>query len=317
MIVSLFIFNFNVLKFILKLTIFIFPLFVLLFVIEYRARSVPNNFAVKRAVLEQNINRAQVIITGASHAYYGIKPGLLGVPAVSIAYTSQDIYYDTRILLKYLPEAANARLVIINLNYASFEGTMGDAYWRDQRDFYYRFWKIPREEPTFRLADYSFIILFGAQRTRDFLLTGKVVEKDEVDENGGTSTLRETNPDVVKDGETPLKRHSSAMHTKNIVRNVGYLDELLGALEAKGIRAVFVTTPCFNTYYSGFDAGRYERMQTEIKKLGQRHKVEYINYLKDSRFELNDFQDSDHLNSSGAEKFSLILKDEVVKKYLD
>ena len=39
-------------------------------------------------------------------------------------------------------------------------------------------------------------------------------------------------------------------------------------------------------------------------------------YSADPRFGLEDFTDSDHLAVRGAEKFSLILKDEIVSRYV-
>src|SRR5438445_8545181 len=101
----------NMLRFISKLIIFLSPILLVLGLVERRLTLVPSGYMIKRMYLERNIYRAQVIITGSSHSYYGIKPQMLGVPAFSIAYVSQDIYYDTKILLKYLPQARSAKLV--------------------------------------------------------------------------------------------------------------------------------------------------------------------------------------------------------------
>ena len=303
------------LKFAIKVTIFILPLAVLLGITEYRARLIPSNFAVKHARLEQNIDATKIIILGASHAYYGINPNSLGVPAVSIAYPGQDIYYDTRILLKYLPQAVNTKLVIINISYPSFESTMGDSPWKAQTGFYHKFWGIPPESREFRLADYSAVMLFGMERSRDFLLTGRVAETDIINENGGNANLRETSNFDVINGQTAVKRHEYSMRVEHIAQNKRYLDELLSALKEKNIEAVIVTTPCFHSYYDNINTEKYVRMQNEVHGLSQKYGLVYRNYLKDSRFTLEDFQDGDHLNTSGMEKFSRILKDEVITKY--
>lgn len=303
-------------KFVVKLSILILSLLPLFGVIEYKARSIPSNFAVKRERLEQNIDKAQVIIAGASHAYYGIYPKLLGASSVSIAYPGQDVYYDTRILLKYLPQAARARLVVITLSYPTLESTVGDSDWSAQSNFYYKFWRIPREYTAFRLADYSAVLLFGGQRSRDFFLNGKVQEFDNVDEFGGNADVREANPAAAANSQPVLKRHNAVMRAAHIAQNVKYLDELFDALEVRGIRAIIVTPPCFESYYKNLDRERYERMQNEIEAICQRHRLEYRNYLKDERFDVEDFSDCDHLDNKGAEKFSLILKGEVIEKYV-
>ena len=57
-------------------------------------------------------------------------------------------------------------------------------------------------------------------------------------------------------------------------------------------------------------------MQKEIQTLQQKYGLEYYNYMTDERFVAEDFGDSDHLNTQGAKKFSRILKDEVIEKYI-
>ena len=303
-------------RFIFKALIFFFPLFVLLAVTEYKARQLPSDFAVKRKKLERNLDRAEIIVAGSSHAYYAVKPALLGVPAVTIAYPGQDLYYDSRILLKYLPQANRAKLVIVTVSYLSLEYMMEDSEGKSQTNFYYKYWGIPHQNSTFNIADYSKLFLFGLQRTRDFLITGEPPRPENIDEFGGNADLRNTNDFDVMNGRIAVKRHESGMKSKYVAQNIEYLDQLLDALEKRNISAVIVTTPCFHTYYDIINPEKYLLMQNEIQTLSQKYNLKYYNYLKDRRFTADDFADSDHLNTQGAEKFSNILKDEVVKKYI-
>lgn len=304
------------LRFVFKTLLFLSPLLLLMAAAEYKARSLTSNFAVKRAKLEQNLDRAQVFVAGSSHAYYGIKPLLLGAPAVSIAYPGQDFYYDTRILLKYLPQIPRARLVIVSVSYFSFEYMMEDSEGSAQTNFYYKFWEIPRQTSVPKIADYSAIGLFGIQRSRDFLLTGKVSGNDEIDEAGGNANLRGVNHFAVVNGQIAVKRHDAGTKAQYIAQNSKYLDELFSALKERNIQAVFITLPSLNSYYNNLNAERYARMQNEIQALSRKYGLEYGNYLKDERFTADDFTDSDHLNTRGAEKFSRILKNEIVEKYV-
>ena len=303
-------------KFILKTLLFIFPLLILLAVTEYKARSLTSDFAVKRENLEQNIDRAEVIVAGSSHAYEGIKPKMLGVPAVSIAFPGQDFYYDSQILLEYLPKAFRAKLVIVTVSYFSFEYMMEGSEGKGQTNFYDKYWKIPRQNSVPHLADYSALFLFGLQRSRDFLLFGKTNSTEVIDESGGNGTQRGSDLYKVTHGEIAIKRHESGMQEKYIARNYQYLDGLFSVLKERNIQAVIITTPCYHTYYDNLKPELYQRMQSEIEALRQKYGLEYDNYLKDERFTAEDFADSDHLNTQGAEKFSTILKNEVVKKYI-
>ncbi len=131
------------LKFAIKTLSFIFPLIILFAVIEYNARSLTSNFSTRREKLEQNLDQAQIIITGNSHAFYGIKPELLGRPSFNVSYAGQDLYYDTRILLKYLPQATQVKLVIITITYNSFEYSLQDSEGSFQTNFYMNSWEFP------------------------------------------------------------------------------------------------------------------------------------------------------------------------------
>ena len=307
----------NMLRFASKLLIFLSPLVLLLGLVEHRLTQIPTGYKTKRMYLERSIDKAQVIITGSSHSYYGIKPQLLGAPAFSVAYVSQDIYYDTRILLKYLPQAKSARLVIVPISYSTLENMLEDSPEAWRTSYYYRFWEIPHASTRFRIADHSFIALYGPQQTRNFLWNGvPLVSPEAMDESGGTAGLGDTKVASVMDASATIKRHNSGMKLTYASQNRKYLEELFDALKARGIHIVIITTPTFHSYYDNLSPNAFALMQKEIEGLRLKYGLEYRNYLTDSRFTVDDFSDSDHLSTVGAEKFSRILRDEVVRQYL-
>jgi hypothetical protein len=312
---SLFIFNSKMFKFTLKILLFISPLLFFLAVIEYKARSMPNDFDSRKKGIERNISRAEIIVAGPSHAYYGIKPALLEKPAISVAYPAQDLYYDTRILLKYLPQASNVKLVIITVSYISFEYLMEDSVFNSRANFYYKTWGIPRQNRLPKLADYSAGLLFGFQQSRDFLVTGSIPNAIKTDEVGGDSELQISNESNVKNSQVTINLHNSTMQAKYFDQNIKYLDELLNSLKGKNIQAVIITLPCYSTYYNNVNTDKYLRMQNEIKILSSRYDLKYHNYFKDDRFDTEDFFDSDHLSTKGGEKFTGIINNEVLPKY--
>jgi len=304
------------LRFASKLIIFFLPILLVLALVEHRLTRIPTGYETKRIYLEQNIDKAQVIITGSSHAYYGIKPQMLGAPAVSMAYISQDIYYDTRLLLKYLPRARSAKVVIVSISYFSLANTLEDSPEAWRTSYYYRFWGIPHAARGFRMADHSLIALYGVQQTRSFLWSGiPTTAQETIDDSGGTAGLSRKNVESVMDARATITRHNSGMKPQYVTQNKQYLEELFYALKARDIPIVIITTPCFHSYYENLNPEAYGLMQTEIQAFRQRFGVKYYNYLTDPRFTIDDFADSDHLSVRGAEKFSQILGAEVVKGY--
>ena len=304
-------------RFITKLAVFLAPILIMVVVVEYRLRSVPNDYMTKRAYLERSIDRIQILVVGSSHAERGVLPQRLGAPAFSIAYGSQDVYYDNKILSAYLPRAKNLKLVLVPMSLFSFWGKLDESVEAWRTSYYYHFWGIPPASRRLSLADYSLIALYGIPETRRLLWNGfRPTHPIEIDEAGGDTRLRVTNLKTVMDASVPLERHS-AMKPENIAENRRYFEEMLDALKARGIRAVLFTTPCFRTYYEKMSPEVYRLMQDEVQRLRQKYGLDYYNYLTDPRFGVEDFSDSDHLSTKGAEKFTEILRDEVVKKYIE
>jgi hypothetical protein len=300
------------LRFVLKLTIFLSPILLMLGVIEHKLAGIRTGYEVKRAYLERGIADARVIVTGSSHTYVGVKPDLLGVPTFNMAFPSQDIYYDTKIMLKYLPQAKNAELVVVAVSYFSFEYRMENSIEPWRTSFYYRFWGIPTSSGKHKIGDFSSIALYGIKPTRDLVWSGfPDASEYQMDESGGNTRLMKPDLSAVMDTRVTLP-----VNINNIPINTRYLEELLDALKARGIQAVFITTPCFRSYYDNMNREVYGRMQDQVGVLSQKYSLKYYNYLKDLRFTVEDFYDNQHLSIRGAEKFSQILRDEVVRKYI-
>jgi DltD protein len=305
------------LRFISKLAVFLSPLALLLCVTENRLASVNSGYRTKREYLERSIERTQVLVLGSSHAYYGVKARMLGAPAFNAAYVAQDVYYDSRIVLKYLPRARNLRLVIVTVSYFTFETRLEDYSEGWRASYYYRYWGIPRADGGFKIEDYSLVALYGIPQTRAFWLNGFAAEsRDQMDEDGSKADFLGPDPAVEAGGRISAKLQDDISNPKYVADNVRYLEEMLDALKAKGVDVVFVTTPGVRSYYEALRPDLYGVMQEKVQYLCQKYGLSYYNYLKDPRFTDDDFTDSNHLNTQGAEKLSRILRDEVVSTRL-
>ena len=304
-------------RFFLKLFLFLAPILLALGLVEYGLSRLTTGYETKRRLLERHVGDARVLVTGSSHAYYAVQPRLFGVPAYNTAYVSQDIYYDTRIVLRHLPRARNLRLVIVSVSYFSFEAVTEDSIEARRVPFYKRFWGIPPATPGRWAADYSFIALHGAERTRRHLWDGfRNSDAEEIDPAGGNAVLPRSNPNAVRNGAVTVARHHDSMKVGNLGKTVRWMEEMLDASRARGVPVVLVSTPVAPSYRERLDPAAYQRMQDAVGGLCRKYGLEYRNYMADSRFALEDFADSDHLAARGAEKFSLILRDEVVSRYV-
>lgn len=77
---------------------------------------------------------------------------------------------------------------------------------------------------------------------------------------------------------------------------------------------MLVTTPTYKTYFEKINKKRWGDTLEKLGYFQTKYDIQYFNYLTDQRFSIKDFQDNDHLNSRGAEKFSTIINNEILKR---
>jgi hypothetical protein len=100
------------------------------------------------------------------------------------------------------------------------------------------------------------------------------------------------------------------MRPRNLTVNVARLQSLIEELHQQGVEILLVTIPTTRFYRDQIEPQAYQRMQQTLQQLTQNYPVTYRNYMFDARFTDTDFQDGDHLNCRGAQKFSELLKEE-------
>ena len=140
----------------------------------------------------------------------------------------------------------------------------------------------------------------------DFL-AGGAVSAAEVNTRGEVSEVY---------GKQRVQLHEAQMRQADLQINLAALERACFLLKKKNVAVVFITTPVHRTYFSNINQEAYQRMQLTIKQFSEKYQIQYFNYLDDKRFGDPDFIDSDHLNKKGAEKFTYILNDDVVKRYI-
>jgi hypothetical protein len=302
-------------RFIVKAILFLLPLIAIIGWVDRRCESIPNTYARKRAILERNIDTVQIIVTGSSHAYYGIDTKNFEVPTVNVSFVSQGIYYDTQILRKYMSVARSLKIVVIPISYFSFEAGFKDDDQLARVGFYTKIWDIPPPTSGFKLHEYGSIALFGLQPCREFAFRDRVISNkaiSAIDEWGNSLDVLPIDPERAT-SKVSVKRHTKSEDERTFSASVAILDTFLAELEERNIKAVFVTTPVLPIYHQNMDEAQYQRMLNTVQTLSGKYGVKYANYLKDERFTLDDFYDSDHLRISGAEKFSGLLWEEVLR----
>jgi hypothetical protein len=286
-----------------------------------------NLFLIKRRLLEAAAPRAEVLFLGSSHVHEGIVPGLVHSNAFNLSAVSQSLYYDAALTRKYLPILPKLKLVVMAVSYHSMEYEV-DRSAEDWRTFYYRHYHgIPHRDWRMetKLRNWSSWFLFGADQGLDAIRgTKPEIIRNNYDALGavvdtrpeGDRTLHLAPDAVVTSAPVSFDRHKSLMHPEEIEFHRQDLRRLLPQLRDRGIRVALIRLPVSAGYKERELASDWARSKAVIEELHRDFGVTWNDYSADARFTEADFWNADHLNFPGAEKFSRILGEEVVRPML-
>ena len=137
-------------RFIVKTLLFLLPLFILLILVEFGIRSIPNDYSYKNNWLEEHANEVKVLTFGSSHGYYGINPHAFSELTFNAAHVSQNLNYDKFIFSKFIDKADSLRCVVLPVSYFSLNGKVligGTEAWRNKK--YMLYYECPYRRHSF------------------------------------------------------------------------------------------------------------------------------------------------------------------------
>ena len=135
-------------KFILKTIFFLLPILVLAVIMEVALRAIPNDYKQKRSYMDSHLDEIEVLVLGSSHSLYGINPKYFSQKTYNMAYVSQSLDLDYKILEKYGNEFKNLNVIIVDISYFSLYSTLetGPEPWRAKN--YNIYYDIPTSKAT-------------------------------------------------------------------------------------------------------------------------------------------------------------------------
>ena len=297
-------------KFLIYGALFVLPLIVALVSLECLLRQVPNPYKYKYEWMQKNTEDVEVLVLGSSHTFYGIRPEFLDGKAFNLANGSQGMKEDLFLLKYWADRYKKLKTVIYPISFSTwFVGRELEDDIESYRCRYYTIYMDCNLYPNlpyynFELADY--------RTAKD--KTTKIFSPEEdpgYDEYGWGTTykLSKKKTDKWNDGteaEAAVHRHT-AKSWDHIDLHYAQMKELAGFCKSRNIQLILVTTPCWHSYYDHLDQKQLAKMYELTDQFRKEFGVIYLNYLKDPRFEADDFFDSNHLSDIGASKFTKIL----------
>jgi len=291
-------------NFLYRIFLFFIPVIVFFIGCEIFVRNMPSEYRQKRDQLVANADSIEVLVLGASHAMDGVDPRQIALYTHNLAFGSQSIHYDRKLVEKYLPNLIKLKYVLISLEHNSL-------YYDHEvdRDFFYKYYYgIPYKNRKFYKESFlQSYFVYTPQLTLSMI--GKSLNnKKKVESIKGWKNDSGRNDEVVSSVERNKIRANGFNKTAKTWKGgdsvLNDLNELINFLLSKEITPILITYPTYSLFNSFIDTSIVERTRSVGNELSQRYKIPYMDFNDDDSFTIEYFFNCDHLNEQGAAKLS-------------
>lgn len=293
--------------FIKSIILFLIPIVVLAIILEITIRHIPNSYELKSEYLENNAERIETIILGSSHSFYGINPKYFTAPAFNMSNVSQSPDVDLAILKSYEHQLTNLKTVVIRLSY----DTLFEQLKLSPEDWRLKDYKLyTNVDFDYTLKHNSEVLATGLKQSlevlkNEYFNNTRLLNCDSLGFGKVKSQLKTI--DLDNAGRIAAKRHTiSSWHLLH--KNSEVFKTIVEHCNQLQIKVLVVTPPAYKSYVNNLNTNQVDKMVETGIYLGETYEnCSYHNFMTRLNLIHSDFYDADHLNSTGAKKFSLIL----------
>lgn len=302
-------------KFILKVSFFIIPLIIPIILIELFITLKPNAFNIKANYIKNNKD-IEVLFLGSSHTQYGINPEIITAKSANLAYARQDYKLDSALFFNYIPQLINLKYVFLEIGYNSVDRDNSTNF---RTPWYYNYHGISfsNTKRRFRYPLYFTSMTFFNNYIIQTLNPNGY--KNELNDfgfvtNNFSGPFKDLGYQPLKIEETSgrrLKVNRREQSQKLFSSNKDRLLSIIDYCSEHDINVIVLRAPVFTTMVEYYVADKNQRRLDLIDSLMSRKLVEVLDYEHSEIFQVTDFKDDHHLNSTGAKKLTLLVDDEI------
>lgn len=302
-------------KFVLRVLLFSSVLLVLAVVMECMLRHVPNMYAFKRHLMEDEGRNIRTLALGSSVVASGIAPDCFPEGTYNLGVSGQWLRFHVQMFEKYQADMPDVERVVLGMCYhALWSDDTFDQFSVAAHDIYLGLhvehdW-LPRSE----------LLSIGGRSLRKwskyYLLGGQTMLCDSLgldhsfDAEGRPADWREKAlKNVAGHNALAQAEDRRGVYADNVRR----IHRLAQLCRERGAELWIVVTPVTGVYYAGIDPESLKVFRNTLAEVAaESDHVRLLYYLDDRRFTDDDFYDGNHLSSDvGAPKFSRILRQDM------
>gem|GEM_PF-82365 len=301
-------------KFIIKTLWFLLPVLLLSAVMEICLRKIPNDYLLKRKYLDAHSNEIETLILGTSHNFYGLNPVYFRQKTFNAAYLTQSLDYDYEIIKKYQKDFRHLKTIVLDISYFSLYSRLETSFWIKNYVLYYGMYH------TAGSLTHYFEILSNSGHS-NYIRFYQYYLKHNINLHSsalgwGDDYTYARHRDLVITGKKAAETHARDIYSErskaNFETNRNILDSIVNWAMQRNVAVILVTAPAFKSYRDALDTAQWNTTLKAAEQLAAAYSnCRYYNLSGDTAFEANDFFDADHLNETGAKKFSVMIDEKI------
>lgn len=263
-----------------------------------------HEYKYKHDYLVNHLNDIKILALGHSHIAVGIDMIFLNDSGFNAAIPSRNIYYDAEIVKEFVPKMSNLKTIILPLGYNfQYKNEISEK----DKYLMFKYWGYNTSGVNFLLNSE---LLYGSKSKLKRLIFPQKVSEIYFDSLGQQHLPQELNKYYRYEiNDLSLFRPKD----KNNIQFIKKIKEIASICKDNDIRLIVLMMPCYKTYTELTTTEGISELYSLVDSIRSIYpSIEYYDFMKDSRFVMNDFFDSSHLNEVGARKFTTILKNEIL-----
>lgn len=251
---------------------------------------------------------------GTSHGQYAFVYDGLDKVSFNFAMPAQRLYYDDKLLKKYISNFKEGSTLIIPVSYISFYLGYDNDNFEQFNKMYYKILGF-RDIKNVTLSNYLKLTLLPILTAESNIKYAFIKDDEVYEEKVEYRNYTISEEEMKEEAKVTASRHLDFIEEGRINREefASILEDIVKTCLDNNIQPVITTTP-FTSYYNDYFSEDFhaEFTGTIERVIGDYPGVKYLDYSHDERFTNKPeyFFDSSHLNLTGGKYFTqIILKD--------
>jgi len=300
--------NFKIREFSLRIFLFLLPVIIIYFIIEFTLATMDLHEAIKNDFIEANAENIEILFLGSSQIERAINPKFLSKTTINLGNSSQIFFEDFELLKHFRPKLENLKVVVLEVSYDKLERDKSHVLpIIDHKNL--KFYGVNTFGRSLKPQDYFLFHsnpdYFSHKLEMHFLNNSPInLNQYGFDENKFDGAYSHANYVLIENVE----------NKENYDENLETLHNIIQYCQAENLKILIYHPPTHYRYNKLRDPILVRKWKKLLADLDNNYEDLYF-FIDDEnkKFSRKYFDDANHLNPNGAEKATKIVDSVILK----